>query len=251
MKQNAYDDELFFSQYSQMARSVEGLDAAGEWKDLRALLPDFGGKRVLDLGCGFGWHCRYAAEAGAASVLGIDLSEKMLDKARAMTDAPHVTYRQMAFEDLDVAENSFDVAISSLALHYTPDFAAICALLHRAIVPDGDFVFSIEHPIFTAAGPQSWHCDVSGQRLHWPVDRYFEEGRREAVFLGQPVVKYHRSLTTTIGSLLGAGFSLTALVEPQPDEALKQAYPGMEDEWRRPMMLIVAAKNGSKNFMQA
>ena len=81
MKENQYDDSHFFEQYSHFPRSVEGLSAAGEWHALKALLPDFRGKRVLDLGCGFGWHCRYAAEQGAAQVMGIDLSEKMLAKA--------------------------------------------------------------------------------------------------------------------------------------------------------------------------
>lgn len=45
------------------------------------MLPYFQGKRVLDLGCGFGWHCVYAIEQGAASALGIDISEKMLEEA--------------------------------------------------------------------------------------------------------------------------------------------------------------------------
>ena len=74
MKENKYDDEIFFNQYSQMSRSVDGLKGAGEWHVLQKMLPDFQGKRVLDLGCGFGWHCRYAVEHGASHVVGIDLS---------------------------------------------------------------------------------------------------------------------------------------------------------------------------------
>ena len=61
MKENKYDDSVFFEQYSHMPRSEQGLSAAGEWPALKALLPELAGKRVLDLGCGFGWHCRYAA----------------------------------------------------------------------------------------------------------------------------------------------------------------------------------------------
>ena len=61
MHSNKYDDPQFFNQYKQMPRSVGGLQVAGEWHELRKMLPDFLGKRVLDLGCGFGWHCRYAA----------------------------------------------------------------------------------------------------------------------------------------------------------------------------------------------
>ena len=82
MKENKYDNSDFFSQYSQMSRSVEGLKGAGEWHVLQKMLPDFAGKRVLDLGCGFGWHCVYAIEHGATHVTGIDISKKMLEEAR-------------------------------------------------------------------------------------------------------------------------------------------------------------------------
>ena len=57
MKENKYDDDVFFNKYKEMNRSVQGLEGAGEWSQLKQLLPDFEGKRVLDLGCGYGWHC--------------------------------------------------------------------------------------------------------------------------------------------------------------------------------------------------
>ena len=88
MKENRYDDPVFFRKYSEMARSRLGLEGAGEWKTLRPMLPDFTGKRVLDLGCGYGWHAFYAAENGAERVLGVDLSEKMLAVARGKNTFP-------------------------------------------------------------------------------------------------------------------------------------------------------------------
>lgn len=62
MTQNIYDQADFFAGYSQLPRSLHGLDGAPEWPDLQAMLPDLKGKRVLDLGCGFGWFCRWAAD---------------------------------------------------------------------------------------------------------------------------------------------------------------------------------------------
>lgn len=62
MKQNKYDDKIFFEKYSMMDRSTKGLAGAGEWKTLESVLPKFNDKRILDLGCGFGWHCQYAVE---------------------------------------------------------------------------------------------------------------------------------------------------------------------------------------------
>lgn len=245
MKENKYDDEIFFEEYSRFPRSVEGLSAAGEWKELQKLLPPFEGKRVLDIGCGFGWHCVYAAQQGAAYVLGTDISEKMLAVAREKTPFPQVEYHCMAMEDLDFPAGSFDVALSSLALHYTPDFGVVCRSVAHCLATGGSFVFSVEHPIFTAYGTQEWWPGPDGGPDHWPVDRYFIEGRRDAIFLGQPVVKYHKTLTTYINTLLQNGFAVTAVVEPQPAPELLDSVPGMRDELRRPMMLLVAAqKNG-------
>ena len=90
MKENKYNDEKFFNQYSQMPRSVDGLKGAGEWHVLQKMLPNFQGKRVLDLGCGFGWHCRYAIEHGAVHGLGIDLSHKMLEEATKRNNSPRI-----------------------------------------------------------------------------------------------------------------------------------------------------------------
>ncbi len=241
MKENEYDNPEFFREYCKMSRSVKGLAGAGEWHALKRLMPDFTGKRVLDLGCGFGWHCRWARQQGAASVLGIDLSRNMLDRARALTQDPGVEYRACAMEDYEYPPLEFDVVLSSLAFHYTEDFPALCRRIYSTLRPGGDFVFSVEHPVFTACGSQDWYRDGQGEILHWPVDHYFSEGRRDAVFLGKHVVKYHRTLTTYLSSLFEAGFALSAVTEPEPDPAMLEE-PGMRDELRRPMMLLAAAK---------
>lgn len=241
MQKNTYDNSAFFEKYSQMPRSQQGLEGAGEWKTLEPMLPDFTGKRVLDLGCGFGWHCVYAAQHGAASVLGLDLSENMLRRARAQTQDPQVEYRLGGIEDYDYPPQAFDVVLSSLALHYVADFAGVCQKAARTLVPGGDFVFSIEHPIFTAYGSQDWIYGPGGEKLHWPVDRYFDEGGRDAVFLGEPVKKEHHTLTTLIQGLLDSGFSLSGLAEPQPPEEMLD-LPDMRHELRRPMMLLISAK---------
>jgi SAM-dependent methyltransferase len=121
MAQNIYDDPQFFAGYSGLRRSVEGLAGAPEWPVLRVLLPDLDGRRVVDLGCGFGWFCRFAREAGAAEVLGVDLSENMLARAREMATGPAITYRRVDLEELDLPPASFDLAYSSLAFHYVAD----------------------------------------------------------------------------------------------------------------------------------
>lgn len=242
MKENKYDDQTFFDRYADMDRSRRGLAGAGEWHELRAMLPDMRGKRVLDLGCGYGWHCAYAAEEGAAQVVGIDLSERMIARARRCNAHPVIEYRRCAVEDFACPPGSFDIVLSSLTFHYLESFDAVCRKVHAMLAPQGVFVFSAEHPVYTAEGTQQWTYDAAGNRLHWPVDRYFMQGRREAVFLGEPVVKYHRTLTDYLRGLLRGGFEITDFSEPQPSREMLEADPEMSDERRRPMMLIVAAR---------
>lgn len=241
MRENKYDNPQFFEQYSKMSRSVDGLKGAGEWHELEKMLPDFEGKRMLDLGCGFGWHCIYAAEHGATSVIGIDLSEKMLAEAKKKTTFPQVQYVRQGIEEIDYAPNSFDVVVSSLAFHYIQSFEDICQKVNQCLVSGGDFVFSVEHPVFTAQGTQDWIYDAAGNRLHWPVDRYFDEAQRTSIFLGEEVIKYHKTMTTYLNTLLKNGFEITGIVEPEPAAELLDV-PFMKDELRRPMMLLVAAK---------
>lgn len=240
MKENKYDDEQFFEKYSQMLRSQKGLTGAGEWSELQKLLPDFEGRTVLDLGCGYGWHCKYAAEHGAAAVLGTDISRKMLEKARQINAAPQIEYRRGAMEDLRFTDASFDVVLSSLAFHYVRDFTPLVQRISGWLRSGGSFVFSVEHPVFTAYGTQDWFYDKNGNILHFPVDNYYYEGIREAVFLGEKVTKYHRTLTTYLDTLLQNGFLLRHVVEPQPPAEMLH-LEGMKDEMRRPMMLLVSA----------
>ncbi|MEK5254297.1 class I SAM-dependent methyltransferase [Paenibacillus sp. FSL F4-0125] len=241
MKQNKYDDTNFFSAYKQMPRSIGGLEAAGEWHVLKSLLPDLHNKSVLDLGCGFGWHCLYAREQQASSVIGIDISEKMLQEAREKTNDPAISYIQMPIEDIDFASEQFDVVISSLAFHYIESFEAICRKVHTYLKPGGSFIFSVEHPIFTSRNEQDWYVDDQEKRLHWPVDYYQSEGLRETTFLTENVIKYHRTISTYFNDLIEAGFAIKAVREPKPSDEMKND-PWMKDEDRRPMFLIISAE---------
>lgn len=242
MKQNKYDDADFYSAYEKMPRSVKGLEGAGEWHVWQALLPDLSNKSVLDLGCGFGWHCRYAREQQASSVVGVDLSGKMLQKARELTDDPFITFLQLPIEDIDFSEGQFDVVISSLAFHYVETFEAICSKVYHCLKANGAFIFSVEHPIFTSRAEQDWCYDGHGNRLHWAVDTYQMEGVRETSFLTDNVIKFHRTVSTYMNNLINAGFRIRAVKEPVPSEDMLRSLPEMKDEWRRPMFFIISAE---------
>ena len=134
MAQNIYDRTDFFAGYSQLRRSIDGLDGAVEWPSVRSLLPDVGGLRIVDLGCGFGWFCRWAAAQGAVEVQGCDISEKMLARAHTTTDDAAITYRRADLEQLELPRESCDLIYSSLVLHYIADLGRLLTQIGRAHV---------------------------------------------------------------------------------------------------------------------
>ena len=241
MTQNIYDNEEFFEGYSRLGRSVEGLDGAPEWPALRALLPELRGHEILDLGCGFGWFCRWARQHGAAQILGIDVSERMLARARAATQDTAITYARADMEHLTLSPESFDLVYSSLALHYIEDLGGLMAGVYRSLVPGGNLVFSVEHPIFTAPADPNWSLGAAGRKT-WPIDRYLDEGPRSSDWLAKGVIKQHRTIATYINMLLRLGFAIVHVEEWGPTEAQIAARPNLADERQRPPFLLVAAR---------
>ena len=240
MAQNIYDEDAFFAEYSRLPRSVEGLDGAPEWPALHAMLPDLQGRSVLDLGCGFGWFCRWARKSGAAQVLGIDVSEKMLARARAETHDTAITYTRADMERLELPANTFDLAYSSLALHYIEDLRGLMSQAHRALVAGGRLVFSVEHPIFTAPSDPKFSVNAAG-RSTWPVDGYLDEGPRSTDWLAKGVIKQHRTVATYINTMVELGFAIAHIEEWGPTAEHIAAHPEWADERQRPPFLLIAA----------
>ena len=143
---------------------------------------------MLDLGCGYGWHCAYAARMGAAFVLGLDISEKMIGKARAEHSAPSIRYEVGDLASYSCPPETYNLVLSNLALHYVEDLTAVYRTVFRALRPGGCFLFNIEHPVFTAGVGQDWVYDGAGNALYWPVDGYYFRTERSeligAMFCG-------------------------------------------------------------------
>lgn len=238
---NIYDDKAFYEAYAQMPRSRDGLKSAGEWHQLQPLFPPLQGKTVLDLGCGYGWHSRYAADQGARSVLGIDLSERMIHEAKSRNAAENITYQVCGLEEYEYPNSAYDFVISNLALHYIANLDFVFEKVFQTLKAGGIFLFNIEHPVFTAGINEDWIYDQDGTPAAWPIDDYFYPGERQTIFLGQSVTKQHHTLTQILMGVIRAGFSLEHVEEAQPSAEMMH-LAGMKDEMRRPMMLLVKAR---------
>ncbi|MDM2930330.1 class I SAM-dependent methyltransferase [Citrobacter sp. Cm046] len=241
MSQNIYDDPEFFAGYATLDRSVKGLDGAPEWPTIQTLLPPLQGKNILDLGCGYGWFCRYARNNHAASVVGLDISEKMLAKARSMTHGDGIVYQREDLETLTLSPGSFDLVYSSLALHYLHNIERLLTTIYQSLTPGGMLVFSAEHPIYTAPLTQGWIKDKTGQQS-WPVNHYQQEGERISNWFAEGVKKQHRKLATWINALIAARFQIISLNEWGPSAEQIAANPALDEEKERPMIFLLSAR---------
>ena len=86
---------------------------------LQSVLPPLQGCNVLDLGCGAGGMAQWAIAQCARSVRGVDTSEQMISAARAAS--PSAIFEVADIEDVVSADESLDVVMSGLALHYIDD----------------------------------------------------------------------------------------------------------------------------------
>ncbi len=230
-KQNIYDNEAFFDNFKNIRENPTNFNDLLETPVLIAMLPDVKDKCVLDIGCGMGQHAKQYSELGAASVLGIDISEKMLHYAREHNGADNITYQLLAMEDIDKLHGEFDLVTSSLVFDYIEDFDSLMRNIYMLMKPGAKFVFSTSHPMATAYdGTYSRFTRTgTGKRLYANIHNYFLEGKREIKWVVDGYELYHRTLSSIINSLIQAGFQIEECRESLASEELRKADPSRFD----------------------
>lgn len=205
---------------------------------LRSLLPDLRARDVLDLGCGTGGMAQWAMTQRARTVRAVDASRRMVAEARRAY--PSIAFELIDIEDVSAAPESIDVVMSGLALHYVRDLRGLLDRIFTWLRPGGVLAFSVEHPVMTCADRQ-WHETPSGERLHWPLDRYLIEGARTVTWLGVEVTRQHRTVATYVNTVLEVGLVVTRIMEPGPSQEQVNEWPTLNDHRRRPSFLLVGA----------
>jgi ubiquinone/menaquinone biosynthesis C-methylase UbiE len=122
------------------------------WPSLASLLDIQPGRRYLDIACGNGLTSRRLAALGA-QVTAFDFSPNMIEKAKARENpASLIDYRLVDATDeqqlLALGENSFDAALSNMALFDMANIEVLFQTLPRLLKSKGTFVFSLTHPCF-------------------------------------------------------------------------------------------------------
>lgn len=208
-----------------------------------SLLPDLTGKSVIDLGCGYGENCREFARLGASTVVGVDISSKMLQVAEKENKCDNVKYINLSMSDLSGLTGKYDVVTSSLAVHYIENFDKLLSDTYNLLKDDGLLVFSQEHPLTTALMKEAyWSQDDDGNIIHYNLTDYSILGKRETNWLVEGVVKYHRTFSSIFNSLINAGFIIEKVLEPVPDEGIMQQYPSYKRYYHKPDFLMIRAR---------
>ncbi len=243
-KQNIYDNANFFAEYSAMRSQQINANELIEIPTIKRLLPDLAGKTVLDLGCGAGGMSKYFAECGAKEVVGIDISENMIECARKETTQDNITYEVMAMEDITSINKQFDIVFSSLAFHYVADFNKLCQDISTLLKPGGVLLFSQEHPNITApirSENVQKHYEFDG-KTYWVISDYNNVGPRNILWNNEYVLKFHRNFETIINSLIDNNFDLLKIEESKAEEWAIALQPKYANQIHRPYFLFVKAK---------
>lgn len=244
MKQNIYDNEEFFSSYKALRETDDNFNVLLEQPAMKNLLPNLKNKTVLDLGCGFGDNCREFINEGAKSVVGIDISQNMLQIANTKNYNSNIDYKNMPLENLSDLDGKFDFVYSSLCFHYIKDFDKLIKDIADKAQPNGTLLFSQEHPVVTAsAGIAGYYrIDDNGNKVYCFCNYQDEKSERIEKWYVDGVIKYHRTFATIMNTLINYGFVIEKIVEPIPSEFALEKRAGLKKEFIKPTFLIIKAK---------
>lgn len=242
MEQNFFDNDTVFKGYCELRDSEINCNTLMEQPEMARLLPDLNGKRVLDLGCGFGHNCMDFVKRGAAEVVGVDISEKMLEVAMAECSHPDIAYMNMSMTDISQLEGKFDLIYSSLAFHYIEDMPALMRNISALLNNGGTLLFSQEHPIYTASenGQGHYILDEQGNKIGYSFSHYQSAGKREDEWFIKGRIYYHRRFSDVVNAVTDAGLVIQRVCEPVPDADMVAKRP-KSDTLHKPLFLIIKA----------
>ena len=241
--QNIYDDETFYNLYKEMRDSKINANELIEIPTIKSMLPNLKGKKILDLGCGEGQMARFFIEQGAKKVVGVDISQNMLNEAKK-NQSKSLEFKLLPMEELSLIDEKFDIVFSSLAFHYVEDFGKLMRDISCKLKKNGYLIFSQEHPLVTCAiktKDNTKYIQKDNKRYYLTSD-YNNVGKRLIDWNVEGVVKYHRNFETIFKALKESNMNIEELLEAKASkEAIEivEKYKYLND---RPYFLFIKAK---------
>lgn len=230
-QQNIYDNKEFFEGY-QGIRDQFSANELIEIPQLFELIDNVKDLSILDLGCGTGKHDRKLIEMGARRVVGIDLSNNMIQEAMKSISSDRIEYKVMSMNDIDQLDEKFDMVVSSLAIHYVQDYDGLCKKIYHVLKDGGRFVFSYGHPMDSCAilNDYSNNFVILNNKKYFLISDYNNEGKRISHWFVDGVETYHRNMSHLVNGLIKAGFQLEHMAESYATDEAIQLNPKYVDQ---------------------
>ncbi len=231
--------ECVLPRYGPLAQSETELQLIGEVQ----------GARALEIGCGSGHSLLYLAQHGAVELWGLDLSHTQIEFASALLTehghAPHLFEAPME-ENPGLPLGYFDWVVSIYALDWTVDLARTLKQIAAYLKPGGHLVFSCEHPFYRCLG-------FDGQQFIVKRSYQFEGQKFTESWLGVPIVRHARKLSTYLNGLIETGLMIERVVESAVDPSWGPGDTRLPESWYTipraelvPTTLIIKARKDTR-----
>jgi trans-aconitate methyltransferase len=237
-----YDQDDVFDIYQSRRGSLDNPNDTIEKPIFLEMVGEVSGLNILDLGCGDASIGREMMMRGAKSYLGVDGSQNMIAKAQEAITGTGGEVKRADLESWKPPEGAFQLVVSRLVFQYIVQLDRLLQSVFRSLSEDGRLVFSVEHPVITSSNRSYPPGTI---RQDWIVDDYFNTGRRTPLWLGQKVMKIHRTVEDYYVALQQAGFQVESLRESRPRRELFASEETFQRRLRIPLFLFLSARRRS------
>lgn len=220
--------------YEDFTENEDSYSYSIEWPCIQKMLPPLNHKKILDLGCGTGRFSFLFEKENPLSVLGVDISEHMLNIAKEKAKAKNskVKFIQGDISNSNIYVNrKFDFIFSSTTFHYIKDIKSLFKYIFHALNDTGICIVSLMHPVYTAQYPVDKNGEFTSDD-EWVV-RYLDKSKRAYI---QPWIEfnedinnylsmsYHHTVSDYFNAIIDAGFTIEKVEEPSPPENWRKKF---------------------------
>lgn len=223
---NTRDKQTVFDNWDSILSGYEG-DPYRRFvmiPTILSLLPNVRGKSLLEIGCGNGILIPLLLKAGAITVVGVDIEQKLLDIARSRLPRTIALYRKNVMEPFSLTEAPFDGAVSNFVLHEVENLQRPLQNIYGQLSQGAFFIMGVIHPAFLLGkwiingdqAIQGYRSYFSGEEI---VDGY-HDGKQSINF-----ATYAYPVSTYVNTAVQVGFRIEKMVEPETPQQVLDANP--------------------------
>ena len=170
-------------------------------------------KKAVDVGCGCGFLTRAIAKR-AASIIGIDISSRMIAEASRRHHAPNLTFRTSSVREFArECPRHFDVCFANMSIMTMPSLDSALSSIAFLLKKGGLVIFSVTHPCFWNSYRSDEPASSFRYEIPHPVTAPFRISLAQKP-LPAATSYFHRSMSEYVNSLSRAGFHIQRLAEP-------------------------------------